>query len=318
MNWIDLIIIILLLFFALEGIRRSFIGETLDFLSFLLAFFLSLSFYNSVGGLYEVYLNLPHSVSNILGFISIWFLVEIMLYLLTQLLLLKFEIIHKLNQKLTIFSIIPALLRGVIFVAVMLVLLGTFPIQPQIKKAVIESTIGSVVLKNTQLLEKPLKNVFGGLSNDTFTFFTIKPKSDETVDLGFQTTEFRSRPDLESQMIDLINQERQKQGLKKLAYRNELLEVGRSHSADMFKRGYFSHYSPEGKSVADRANQRNISYLVIGENLAYAPNLDLAHKGLMDSPGHRANILSADYSQIAIGIMDGGIYGLMITQVFSN
>lgn len=318
MNWIDLVIIILLLFFALEGIRRSFIGEMLDFLSFLLAFFLSLRFYNSIGMLYETSFGLPHSISNVFGFISIWFLVETGLYFSTQLLLSKFKIIYKLNQKLTIFSVIPALLRGIVFVAVMLVLLGTFPIQPQIKKAVLESKIGSVVLKNTQLLEKPLKNVFGGLTNDTFTFFTIKPKSNETVDLGFKTSEFKPRPDLESQMIELVNEERQKQGVKKLTYRSELLEVGRSHSADMFKRGYFSHYSPEGKSVADRADEKNISYLVIGENLAYAPNLELAHKGLMDSPGHRANILSPDYNHIAIGIMDGGVYGLMITQVFTN
>lgn len=318
MNWVDLVIIILLLFFGLEGIRRSFIGESLDFLSFLLAFFSSLRFYNVIGGIFETYFGLSHSVSNVSGFMSVWFFVEIVLYLLTQLLLYRLEIVHKLNQKLTIFSVIPALLRGVVFIAVMLVLLGTFPIQPHIKKAVLDSKIGSVVLSNTQLLEKPLKNVFGGITNDTFTFFTIKPKSDETVDLGFQTSEFKPRPDLESQMIDLVNQERQKQGLKKLANRNELLEVGRSHSADMFKRGYFSHYSPEGKSVADRADQRDISYLVIGENLAYAPNLDLAHKGLMDSPGHRANILSEDYKQIAIGIMDGGVYGLMITQVFSD
>lgn len=318
MNWIDLVIIIIFLFFALEGIRRSFIGETLDFLSFLFAFFLSLRFYNFAGSLFITYFNLPHSVANVLGFMSVWVLVEIILYLMTQFLLFRLEIIHRLNQKLTIFSVIPALLRGLVFIAVILVLLGTFPIQPQIKKAVVDSKIGSVVLENAQLLEKPLKNVFGGLTNETFTFFTIRPKSDQTVDLGFQTSEFRPRPDLESRMIDLVNEERQKQGLKKLSYRSELLEIGRTHSADMFRRGYFSHYSPEGKSVADRADERKVAYLVIGENLAYAPNLDLAHKGLMDSPGHRANILSVDYNRIAIGIMDGGVYGLMITQVFSN
>ena len=44
----------------------------------------------------------------------------------------------------------------------------------------------------------------------------------------------------------------------------------------------------------------------------------LAHKGLMDSEGHRANILSPDFNKIGIGIMDGGVYGLMVTQVFSN
>jgi uncharacterized protein YkwD len=58
--------------------------------------------------------------------------------------------------------------------------------------------------------------------------------------------------------------------------------------------------------------------LVIGENLAYAPNLELAHTGLMNSEGHRANILSPDFNKVGIGIEDGGVYGLMVTQVFSN
>ena len=119
-------------------------------------------------------------------------------------------------------------------------------------------------------------------------------------------------------MIKLVNFERTSRGFNALTYDPKLMEVGRKHSADMFKRGYFSHYSPEGKSVADRAEKGGINYLVIGENLAYAPNLDLAHNGLMNSPGHRANILSADFNKIGIGILDGGVYGLMITQVFSN
>jgi uncharacterized protein YkwD len=86
----------------------------------------------------------------------------------------------------------------------------------------------------------------------------------------------------------------------------------------MFKRGYFAHNSPEGENVADRAEKVGVDYQVIGENLAYAPTLALAHNGLMNSPGHRANILSSDYQKIGIGVQDGGVYGLMITQVFSN
>lgn len=57
---------------------------------------------------------------------------------------------------------------------------------------------------------------------------------------------------------------------------------------------------------------------MVGENLAFAPNLELAHQGLMNSPGHRANILSSDYYKIGIGIAQSEDYGLMITQVFSN
>jgi uncharacterized protein YkwD len=106
--------------------------------------------------------------------------------------------------------------------------------------------------------------------------------------------------------------------LKILEFDANLRKVARGHSEDMFKRGYFSHYSPEGDSVADRAEEQNIDFLVIGENLAFAPNLELAHRGLMNSEGHRANILSKDYGKIGIGVLDGGVYGKMFTQVFSN
>ena len=64
--------------------------------------------------------------------------------------------------------------------------------------------------------------------------------------------------------------------------------------------------------------EENIVFNNAGENLALSQNAGLAMEGLMDSPLHRANILSPEYTKIGIGIMDGGVYGLMVTQVFSN
>ena len=119
-------------------------------------------------------------------------------------------------------------------------------------------------------------------------------------------------------MIDLVNKERTSRGLRSLQYDGKLRDVGRIHSKDMFERGYFSHYSPEGASVANRAEKYGVEYLAIGENLAYAPTLELAHQGLMNSEGHRANILSPDFNKIGIGVIDGGLYGKMFTQVFTN
>lgn len=318
MNWVDFVIIILLLLFALEGLSRSFIGELLDFISFLLAFVLSLRFYNQVGNFYQGQFAVPHSLANVLGFITVWFLIEVVLFTLVHILIYRIKAISTLNLKLTPLAVIPAFLRGLIFISILLVMIGTFPIQPRIKKAVNESLIGSRILSQSQQLETPLKNVFGGITQDTLTFLTIKPKSDETVNLGFQTSDFKPQPILESEMIEKVNNERQKIGLKTLSFNASLMQIGRNHSADMFTRGYFSHYSSEGDSVAQRAERVGYIYLVIGENLAYAPNLELAHNGLMNSPGHRANILSPDFNKIGIGIMDGGVYGLMITQVFSN
>ncbi len=318
MNWLDGVIIISLIFFTFEGFRKSFIGESLNFLSFLLALFLSLRFYNLISVIFEKFWQFPHSLSSILGFIFVWLLVETFFFGLIHLSFRPSVLTIKIDKLLGYLSAIPALLRGLVFISIILVVIGTFPIQPKLKQAVYESKIGSIILQQTTQLEAPLKNVFGGITTDSLNFLTVKPETQERVDLGFKLNQFKAREDLEYKMIELLNKERTTQRLGALNYNSQLQNIARPHSEDMFQRGYFSHYSPEGDSVAQRAEKAGFNYLIIGENLAYAPDLNLAHIGLMNSPGHRANILSKDYQQIGIGILDGGVYGLMITQVFSN
>ncbi len=86
----------------------------------------------------------------------------------------------------------------------------------------------------------------------------------------------------------------------------------------MFRRGYFSHVTPEGKSPFDRMKRARVKFMSAGENLALGQTLSICHRGLMNSPGHRANILHRSFKRVGIAIMDGGIYGLMITQDFRN
>src|SRR5260221_5151759 len=317
MNWVDLITIILLLIFTLEGLGRNFVSELLDFLSFAIALAAAFNFYGSLANFFNSSFKVGHSLANILGFTLLWFITESFLGLLLPLIYLRLKL--PTNPRFFFpLGLIPAFFRSLIFVAIILVVLGTFPIQPKIKQAIVDSKIASQILAKTQSLEQPLKNVFGGVSQDSLSFLTVKPQGEERIDLGFKTTNFSPSEQLENQMIVLVNNERVSRGLNSLKFDPKLREIAREHSGDMLTRGYFSHYSPEGKNVADRAEKAHIDYLVIGENLAYAPNLELAHNGLMNSPGHRANILSADYNKIGIGVMDAGVYGLMVTQVFTN
>lgn len=316
LNWVDLLIIGTLAFFVLEAIGRPLLWELFDLISFIIAALISFTYYNIPGKFIESQFHIPHGLSLVLGFMAAWFFSEVIFYLLIRLLLPK---IPKINFKWQrTLSVIPALLRGLIFIAIALVMVATFPVQPTVKKAVLDSNLGSKILKHAYALDQPIKQVFGGVANDSLTFLTIKPKTDEKVDLGFQTDNFTVDTQSESQMIDLVNKERVSRGLNALVFDERLRTVARGHSADMFKRGYFSHFSPEGKTVADRVLAVNADFIVVGENLAYAPSLQLAHQGLMNSPGHRANILSADFGEIGIGVMDGGVYGKMFTQVFTN
>ncbi|KKR81485.1 MAG: Membrane protein [Candidatus Daviesbacteria bacterium GW2011_GWA1_41_61] len=317
MNWVDLLIFGVLIFFILDGWGKPFIFELMDLGGFVLSLLLSLKYYNLAASQLENLFSLPHSFANAVGFIVAWYFLEIVFFISVRL------AFHHLKTKLKLpadhfFSIFPAVARGLVFVSILLVLVATFPVKPQIKKEVHNSFLGSAILSETYRLEVPLKGVFGGLVSDTLSFLTIKPRSNQRLALGFQTTDFTYDSQAEMAMVALVNSERVKVGLKVLIFDTSLREVGRSHSADMLTKGYFSHYSPEGEDVSDRASQRGIDYSVIGENLAYAPSLQLAHQGLMNSPGHRANILSADYSKIGIGVANASDFGYMFTQVFSD
>lgn len=119
-------------------------------------------------------------------------------------------------------------------------------------------------------------------------------------------------------MLELLNEERIARGLQPLQADTALRTVARSHAADMFSRGYFSHVSPEGASAADRIRAAHIPFRAAGENLALAPTLAIAHEGLMESPGHRANILHLRFGRVGIGVLQSEEHGLMITQNFRD
>ncbi len=316
MNWVDLIIIASLALFAIESYGRPFLLEALDLFSFILALIFSLRFYNYPAQFFQNQFSLPHGFSLVLGFMAAWFLTEILFYFLVRVFLPRLPKIRIKDSK--TLAIIPGIFRGLILISLILVVLATFPVQPTFKKSVKQSKIGSFLLSRAYQLESPVKQIFGGAAQDTLTFLTIKPKSNEKIDLGFQTIQYSIDTEAEEAMVKLVNQERVSRGLEALEFDEKLREVARLHSEDMFKRGYFSHFTPERESVADRAQKKGVDYLVIGENLAFAPSLELAHKGLMNSLGHRANILSADFHKIGIGVLDGGDFGRMFTQVFSN
>lgn len=120
----------------------------------------------------------------------------------------------------------------------------------------------------------------------------------------------------EQQMINLVNQERQQAGLKPLAVDYRLVRLARLKSQDMIDKGYFSHQSPTYGSPFDMMKNAGISYRWAGENIAGAGSVDRAHNGLMNSEGHRANILKSDFTHIGIGVINGGPYGMMFTQMF--
>ena len=117
---------------------------------------------------------------------------------------------------------------------------------------------------------------------------------------------------LEKQVVTLVNQERAKQGLAPLTDNSKLSNVARTKSEDMVAKNYFSHTSPTYGSPFDMMKQFGITYSAAGENIAMGqPTAASVMDGWMNSPGHRANILNSNFTDIGVGVAknaDGTIY----------
>jgi len=120
----------------------------------------------------------------------------------------------------------------------------------------------------------------------------------------------------EQEMLKLVNEARAQNNVPALQIDMELTNVARIKAQDMIDNNYFSHNSPKYGSPFDMMKSFGISYVQAGENIAGNQNVQKAHEALMNSPGHRKNILNPDYTHIGIGIRSGGQYGNMFCQMF--
>jgi len=317
-NWVDLVIIVLLIYFASEAFRYGFWGIMVNFASFLGSILISLRAYKFVAGLLKTNFNMSASLNNALGFLIVSVVAEILLDLLFTYLVSKLPKNIRESKIDQYLGLLPALGEGIVVIAFLLTIAIALPIRPDVKKAVSESKIGGVILKETSGVEAAINEVFGGAINDALTYLTIEPKSNETIALKNGIDHLSVDKEAEVQMFTMVNRERTGRGIPALTISDKIVPIAEAYARDMWERHYFSHYSPEGKTVADRFSEAGISYSFIGENLALAPTVQTAMTGLMNSEGHRTNILEPRFKKVGIGVVDNGIYGKMFVQEFSN
>jgi uncharacterized protein YkwD len=193
-----------------------------------------------------------------------------------------------------------------------------------IKPAVASSILGSQIVGHSgfvagpvsRLLVPPATNVKPILESDP----PSNPGEDAFLKLQFPA-DLTTQPDPagEDRMLLRVNQARAQVSLSPLRADTLLQQAAREHSADMYKRHYFSHRTPDGKTPYDRLRDLRFHYVTAGENLAFAADVDQAFESLMQSPDHRANILHPDFRCVGIGAYKGlNGYEEMFTQDFAD
>ena len=124
--------------------------------------------------------------------------------------------------------------------------------------------------------------------------------------LSVEPANGRCGDDMETLTWRLINCERMTQGLPPVDCDMRLVWISRQHASDMQLRGFFDHTNPDGNDPFRRLLSRGIDYTYAGENIARHRSVLSAHRAWMDSPTHRRNILTEQYSRAGVGIVRYG------------
>src|SRR3989344_3400681 len=149
MNWVDLVIIIVVLLFSIEGVRRGFFVQVFDIIGFLASLIVSLFFSLSTNLIRKFLSRFSNIfVNKFLGFI-------------------------------------PACANALLFLLFALLFVVSLPIRPDIKKYVLDSKIGSQLVDKAQFLERPFNSIFGPIAKQTLTFLTVNPKETGSIPIEF-------------------------------------------------------------------------------------------------------------------------------------
>lgn len=317
-NWVDLVILVILLYFVLDSFRHNFFVTLIEFVSFLTSLLLGLRLYTYLADILIANFSLPNSIAKAIGFILVVSTVEWVLATILYFLVKKIpEKLRKLAF-LNYFRFIIGLLDGILLLSFLIPLALAFPIPSPMKEDISSSRVGSYIGGKTAIFEKKYAEIFGDVISDGLNLVTVNPESDSSISLNVGKRNLSVDYESENNMFKLVNIERQKAGVKPLELREEAVPIARNYAKDMWERGYFSHYSPEGEDVADRLDSAGTKFNIVGENLALAPTLLIAHSGLMNSEGHRKNILNPSFNKLAIGVIDNGVYGKIFVQIFTD
>lgn len=318
MNLIDLLIIIVFVFYVFADYQRGFFRLCADLLGLMISFIVALSFYTKLSDFIISTWSAPVIYARPVSFLGIWFLAQIIFFGFSKIISYYTPVGIKQSPINLYLGLLPAAVKAAFFIAVSIVLVVVMPLNQKTKTLFTNSYLSQKVLKSTVRIESELEKIFNNSQSSALTFLNNQSSPDETTSLNFSTTQMTIDEEAEKILFDKINEERVKVGVKALEQDILVRNVARIHSRDMLVQGYFSHNSKDSKSLSDRLLDANVTFRTAAENLALAPNANLAHVGLMNSEKHKVNILGPELTRVGIGVMNAGQYGIMITQDFVN
>lgn len=317
MTWLDVLILVAIAFFGWLGTRSGLLVGLLELAGLVVSLVVPLLTYVPAGGLL-VSLGVPRVYSGAVAFLAIWLIVTNIYFFAARRFYRRVPREVKMLRVNRALGVLPGIVRGVVLVTLFLAIATSLPVTLVSDPVVDDSVIAQPLIQSAVVITAYAADIFGEAVQTALGFLTIHPEAEEVVRLPFKVPDPTIDPEAETEMLRLLNQERTSRGLVALSMDPAIRAVARAHSVDMFRQGYFAHTSLDGTSPFERMRRGNVRFAGAGENLALARSVQIAHAGLMRSPGHRANILRPQFRRIGIGAATSRRHGTMFTQNFAN
>ncbi len=326
-NWVDVAILVVVAWNIANAVRWGVVTAVVSLVAFLLSVSLAVVAYVRVADWAAAQFGLPGLIAQPIAFGAVWFVTNFLLATVGSFLAAPFGWLLRGAPLDMLISIVPGAIKGFAVSGFALMLMLAPPPLPvgvpgdafaNVRQAMQDSQLAGELIARTSAYDRWARGVLEEPVSQTLSLLTVRPNAGERVDLNFRIDAPQIDEPAEAQLFELLNKERVKAGLAPVVRDSGMDAVARAHSIDMLRSGYFAHETPDGTSPFERMLQAGIRFRVAGENLAMAPTVDIAHQGLMDSPGHRANILSTDFGRVGIGALKVDGMGKIFTQDFAN
>jgi uncharacterized protein YkwD len=314
----DVVMLLVVGLYVLEDLRRGFLFGLLDLTGIVVGLVAALLLYGQVANYLVAQVQVPYGFAKPISFGLIWLASDLLLALTLRRALAGPALAVARNRLGRLLGAVTGVARGTLVVMLILAVTAAFPLPEPVSQAIHDSRLAPALGQWRQGLERAMAGVVDDTVQDTLQLLTVRPESGERVDLPFRVENPTIDEAAEVRMLELVNAERTRAGLSPLTMDPTIREVARAYSVEMFRRGLFAHVDLEGRTPFDRMRSGGVRFSAAGENLALAPTVDVAHEGLMNSPGHRANILNGRFRRVGIGVASGGMHGKMFTQNFAD
>lgn len=321
---VDYVLLITLGVFALDGLRRGLLLGVVELVGIALTLAATVSLYPFVGTLLTENLGASGPIANVLAFAA---LIGLGLGLTTLIASIVRTVLGPIVGVLppirlldALGGLAPGFVKGAVIIALFAAGIRALPMAAELKRVFDGSSVIAQTAPIGALVAPDLPPLLGRLGLD-MAVVAPPPQASSAPGRTLQLPP-GVRPEVdpvaESAMLDMLNRERVTQGLVALSVDERLRQAARDHSDEMIRERYFAHESPTYGSPFDRMLRAGARFGAAGENLAFAPNVETAHRGLMNSPDHRKNILTPAFRRIGIGVMRAGAWGRMFTQNFAD